>query len=93
MWGLRPLLRRDLEIELLGLHLTVRRIIGLAVLACLLVILGYSISDMGGENGDTPEIDNETLLYREDSPNWPLCIVFVFLAVVILAFLVIEVGD
>ena len=91
MWGLRPLLRRDLEIEVLGLHLTVRRIIGLAVLACLLVIVGDSISDMGGESGD-PGIDNETMLYREDSPNWPLCAVFVFLAVVLLAFLVIEVG-
>jgi hypothetical protein len=89
---MRPLFRRDLEVEVLGLHLTVRRIIGLAVLACLLVIVGYSISDLGGENGDAPEIDNETMLYREESTNWPLCAVFVFLAVVLIAFLVIEVG-
>jgi hypothetical protein len=89
---LRPLFRDDLEMEVLGLHLTVRRVIGIAVLVCLLVIVGYSISDLGGENGDTPEVDNTTKLYEEGETNWPLCVVFVFLAIVIIAFLVIEVG-
>ena len=78
---------------MLGLHLTVRRVIGLGVLASLLVIVGYSITDLGGENGDTPNIDNQTGLYREDEANWPLCIVFIFLAIVVIAFLIIEVGS
>ena len=87
---MRPLFRDDLEPEVLGLHLTVRRMVGIAVLACLLVIVGYSISELGGEDG-TPPINNTTGRYEEDDPNWALCTVFVFLALVLIAFLALEV--
>ena len=89
---MRPLLRRDLEIEVLGLHLTVRRIILLAVLACLLVLLAYTIGTKGGDD-EPPEINNKTERYVEKDPNWPLCTVFIFLAIVLVAVLVIEVGS
>jgi hypothetical protein len=86
-------LRHDLEIEVLGLHLTVQRAVGLAVLACLFVLLTYTISSLGGDNGEAPPIDNTTHRYQEDSTNWPLCLVFVFLGLVVAVFLVIEVGQ
>ena len=88
---MRPLLRRDLEIEVLGLHLTVRRIILLAVLACLLVLLAYTIGTMGGDD-EPPEVNNTTGRYVEKDPNWPLCTVFIFLGLVLATFIVIEVG-
>ena len=87
---MRPLFRDDLEIDVLGLHLTVRRIVGIAVLACLLVLVGYMVSELGGEDG-TPPVNNTTGRYEEDDPNWALCTVFVFLALVLIAFLALEV--
>jgi hypothetical protein len=77
----------------LGLHLTVRRIVGLAVLACLLYILAVSISDMGGDEGDIPPVDNETGRYEEGDTDWVLCSAFIFLAIVLLAILAIEIGS
>lgn len=87
---MRPLFKDDLEIEVLGLHLTVRRIVGIAVLVCLLVLVGYMVSELGGEDG-YPPVNNTTGRYEEEEPNWALCTVFVFLALVLIAFLTLEV--
>ena len=87
---MRPLFKDDLEIEVLGLHLTVRRIVGLAVLACLLVLVGYMVSELGGEDG-TPPVNNTTGRYEEGDANWPLCAVFIFLALVLMALILFEV--
>jgi hypothetical protein len=89
---MRSLLRKEVEFQILGLSLTIRRIIGLAVLACLLIILGYTVSGLGGEEGDIPAVDNSSGRYVEVDKNWPLCTVFIFLSLVLIALLVIEVG-
>jgi hypothetical protein len=89
----RPLLRPDQEIEVLGLHLTIKMIVGLSTLACVLVIVAYAIGGYGGENGDVPPIDNTTGRYQEESPNWTVCGAFIFLGVVIMALILIEIGN
>jgi hypothetical protein len=87
---LRPLFKDDLEIEVLGLHLTVRRIVGIAVLLCMLGLVLFMVSELGGDD-EVPPVNNTTGRYEEDDPNWALCAVFIFLAVVLIAFLIIEV--
>lgn len=91
-----PLLGRELEIEVLGLHLTVKRIMLLAVLACLLVLAGYTVSEIFSHQGEGPdynltEVDNTTGRYEEDEPNAALCVVFIFLAMVVMYFIVVEI--
>lgn len=99
----RLLRKHDLEFTFLGFEFNLKRLVGLSVLVALLVLFAYSLTQMGGGGSDTPETANETVeydnvtieyeRYAEDDTNWPLCMVFVFLAVVLLAFLVIEVGS
>jgi len=87
---------REMEIEVLGLHLTVKRILLLAVLACILVLAGYTASEIFLHHGEGPgynltEVDNTTGRYQEDEPNAVLCVVFIFLALVVLYFIVVEI--
>jgi hypothetical protein len=85
-----------LEIEVLGLHLTVKRIVLGAVLVCLLVVMGYIVTDLANETHDGPyynltEPDNTTGRYEEGDAKPALCLVFVFLALVLMYFIVVEV--
>lgn len=87
---------RELEIEVLGLHLTVKRIILFAVLACLLVIAGFMVKELVDNVGEGPdynltESNNTTGRYEDGDPNYALCLVFIFLALVLMYFIVIEV--
>ena len=87
---------RELEIEVLGLHLTVKRIVQIAVLACLLVIVGVMVQELVDNRGDGPdynltEPNNTTGLYEEGDTNYPLCLVFIFLALVLMYFVVVEI--
>jgi hypothetical protein len=93
---LRRILRRELEIEVLGLHLTVKRIILLAVLVCLLVLMAYMVTEFvsnrdGGPDHNLTELNNTTGRYEEDDTNLALCFVFIFLALVLMYFIVAEV--
>jgi len=93
---LRRLLRRELEIEVLGLHLTVKRIILLAVLVCLLILTAYMVTELVNNQDDGPdynltEPNNTTGRYEEGDPNPALCMVFIFLALVLMYFIVAEV--
>ena len=88
---MRRLLRNDLEIRVLGFHLTVQRIVLLAVLVCLLVLAILMVSEfLGDEVGELP-IDPDTGRYEESDPNWPLCAVFIFLSLVLLYFILVEI--
>lgn len=87
---MRRLLKNDLEIRVLGLHLTVQRIVLIAVLVCLLVLAILMVSEFLGDEVGEPPIDPDTGRYEEDDPNWPLCTVFIFLALVLMYFIVVE---
>ena len=93
---MRRLLRRELDIEVLGLHLTVKRIILLAVLVCLLLLMTYMVTELltdqgGGPDYNLTEVDNETGLYEEGDTNPGLCMVFIFLGLVLMYFIVTEI--
>ncbi|UCC93993.1 MAG: hypothetical protein JSW25_04840 [Thermoplasmata archaeon] len=93
---MRPLLGRELEIEVLGLHLTVKRIMLGAVLVCLLVVMGYIVSDLANEQQDGPyynltEPNNTTGRYEEGDTKPGLCLVSIFLALVLMYFIVVEI--
>ena len=93
---MRRVLRRELKVEVLGLNLTVKRIMIAAVLACLLVLMGFMISDLADGDDDGPffnltERDNTTGRYEQGDTSPALCIVFIFLALVLLYFIVMEV--
>jgi hypothetical protein len=93
---LRRVLRRELEIEVLGLSLTVKRIMLLAVLACLLVLVGLMVSDLVSESSGGPPYNlterNETTgLLEEGKTSAGLCVVFIFLAMVLMYFIVMEI--
>ena len=88
---MRRLLKNDLEIRVLGFHLTVQRIVMIAVLVCLLVLAILMVSEFLGDDVGDPPFNNTTGRYEEDDPNWPLCAVFIFLALVLLYFIVVEV--
>ena len=89
----RLLRKHDLEFTFLGFEFNLKRLVGLSVLVVLLVLFAYSLTQMGGGGSDTPETANETVeydnvtieyeRYAEDETNWPLCMVFIFLAVVL----------
>jgi ABC-type Fe3+ transport system permease subunit len=87
---LRRLLKNNLEIRVLGFHLTVHRIVMIAVLVCLLVLAILMVSEFLGDDVGTPPINNTTGRYEEDEPNWPLCTVFIFLALVLIYFILVE---
>ncbi|MCK4969153.1 MAG: hypothetical protein KAS77_01450 [Thermoplasmata archaeon] len=87
---MRRLLKNDLEIRVLGFHLTVQRIVMIAVLVCLLVLAILMVSEFLGDEVGTPPINNTTGRYEEDDPNWPLCSVFIFLALVLMYFILVE---
>jgi hypothetical protein len=83
-------------VEVLGLKLTVKRIMLLAVLACLLVLVGAMISDLVEERTSGPPYNlterNETTGLYEDGDQSPaLCVVFIFLALVLMYFIVVEI--
>jgi hypothetical protein len=89
-------LRRELEIEVLGLKLTVKRIMLLAVMACLLVLVGLMVSELVSESSGGPPYNlterNETTgIYEQGDTNAGLCVVFIFLALVLMYFIVVEV--
>ncbi len=93
---MRRILRRELDLEVLGLKLTVKRIILLAVLACVLVLVGLMISDLVEESGSEPPYNlterNETSgRYEEGDTSPALCVVFIFLALVLMYFIVMEI--
>jgi ABC-type spermidine/putrescine transport system permease subunit I len=93
---LRPLLRRELEIEVLGWHLTVKRIMLGAVLIILLVLVALMVADLVGEGSDGPysnltEPNNTTGRYEEGDTNAALCVVFIFLVLVLMYFIVVEI--
>ncbi len=93
---MRRILRRELKVEVLGLELTVKRIMLFAVLACLLVLIGLMVSDLSDEEGNGPPYNlterNETTgLYEQGDTNAALCTVFIFLALVLMYFIVMEV--
>ena len=87
---MRRLLKNDLEIRVLGFHLTVQRIVMIAVLVCLLVLAILMVSEFLGDDVGTPPVNNTTGRYEEDDPYWPLCSVFIFLALVVMYFIVVE---
>ncbi len=87
---MRRLLKNNLEIRVLGFHLTVHRIVMIAVLVCLLVLAILMVSEFLGDDVGTPPINNTTGRYEEDEPNWPLCTVFIFLALVLIYFILVE---
>ena len=87
---MRRLLKNDLEIRVLGFHLTVQRIVLIAVLVCLLVLAILMLSEFLGDEVGTPPINNATGRYEEDEPNWPLCLVFIFLALVLIYLITVE---
>jgi hypothetical protein len=85
-----------LEIEVLGLHLTVKRIMLGAVFVCLMVVMGYIVTDLVNERQDGPyynltEPDNTTGRYGEGETEPALCLVFIFLALVLMYFIVVEI--
>ena len=88
---MKRLMRKDLEIEVLGFKLTIRRIILVAVMACLLVLAFVMISELFDEETPEPPLDPDTGRYEESDPNWPLCAVFIFLGIVVIAFITLEV--
>ena len=88
---MRPLVRNDLEFEVMGLHLTVRRIVGIAVLACLLVLAGLMVSELFADDTGPPPVNNTTGRYEEDKTNGGLCTVFIFLGLVILYMVSVEI--
>jgi len=93
---LRRLLRRELNIEVLGLRLTVKRIMLVAVLACLLVLVAVMVNDLVDEGTSGPPYNlteqNETTgRYDEGNTNPALCMVFIFLALVLMYFIAVEI--
>jgi Na+-transporting methylmalonyl-CoA/oxaloacetate decarboxylase gamma subunit len=88
---LKRLLKNDLEIRVLGFHLTVQRIVMIAVLVCLLVLAILMVSELVGDEVGEPPEDPDTGRYEESDPNWPLCTVFIFLALVLLYFILVEI--
>ena len=93
---MRRILRRELDIEVLGLHLTVKRIILLAVLVCLLLLMAYMVTELlnergGGTDYNLTEANNTTGRYEEGDTNPALCLVFIFLGLVLMYFIVTEV--
>ena len=88
---MKRIMRKDLEIEVLGFKLTIGRIILIGVMACLLVLAFLMISELFGEEDVEPPIDEDTGRYEESDPNWPLCAVFIFLGIVVIAFIILEV--
>ena len=93
---MRRILRREMGIGVLGLRLTLKTIILLAVLACLLVLVGLMITDLVGESESTPPYNlteqNETTgIYETGDQSPALCVVFIFLALVLIYFIVVEI--
>lgn len=88
---MRPLVRNDLEFEVMGLHLTVRRIVGIAVLACLLVLAGLMVSELFSDDSGPPPVNNTTGRYEEEKTNGALCTVFIFLGLVIIYLVSVEI--
>ena len=95
MTVLRRVLRRELNVEVLGLRLTVKRILLLAVLACILVLAGLMVSDLVDEREGPPynltERNETTGRYEEGNSSPGLCVVFIFLALVLMYFIVVEI--
>jgi hypothetical protein len=92
----RRILGREMDVEVLGLRLTVKTIILLAVLACLLVLVGLMITDLVHESDSGPPYNlterNETTgLYETGDQSPALCLVFIFLALVLIYFIVVEI--
>jgi hypothetical protein len=82
----------------LGLHLTVKRIMLLAVLICLLVLMGYMVTELLNNESEGPDFNltepnNETGLYEEGDIQPELCVVFIFLALVLMYFIVVEIRN
>ena len=93
---MRRLLRRELNIEVLGLRLTVKRIMLVVVLACLLVLIAVMVKDLVDEQTSGPPYNlteqNETTgRYEEGDTNPALCMVFIFLGLVLMYFIAVEI--
>ncbi|MCK5253926.1 MAG: hypothetical protein KAQ96_13295 [Thermoplasmata archaeon] len=93
---MRRLLRRELNIEVLGLRLTVKRIMLVVVLACLLVLIAVMVNDLVDEQTSGPPYNlteqNETSgRYEEGDTNPALCMVFIFLGLVLMYFIAVEI--
>lgn len=93
---MRRLLRRELNIEVLGLRLTVKRIMLVAVLACLLVLVAVMVNDLVDERTSGPpynltEPNGTTGRYDEGDTNPALCMVFIFLALVLMYLIAVEI--
>ena len=93
---MRRLLRRELNIEVLGLRLTVKRIMLVAVLACLLVLVALMVNDLVDERTSGPpynqtELNETTGRYDEGDTNPALCMVFIFLGLVLMYFIAVEI--
>jgi hypothetical protein len=54
------------------------------------VLVGQLKVFRGDVVGEPPE-DPDTGRYEESDPNWPLCTVFIFLALVLLYFILVEI--
>ena len=95
---MKRLMKDDLEWEVLGFHLTVRRIVLGAVLICILGLVAFMLVELVQEEGGGPPYNltspNETTGRSEaDDTSWPLCTVFIFLALVLVAFIALEVRN
>ena len=93
---MRRLLRRELNIEVLGLRLTVKRIMLVAVLACLLVLVAVMVKDLVDEGTSGPpynltETNETTGQYEEGDTNPALCMVFIFLALALIYLIAVEI--
>ena len=93
---MRRLLRRELNIEVLGLRLTVKRIMLVVVLACLLVLMALMVNDLVDERTSGPpynqtELNETTGRYDEEDTNPALCMVFIFLGLVLMYFIAVEI--
>lgn len=95
---MKRLLRNEWEWEVLGFHLTIRRIVLGAVLICVLGLVAFMLVELVQEGGGGPPYNltspNETTgRYESDDTSWPLCTVFIFLALVLVAFIALEVRN
>lgn len=93
---MRRNLRREVDMGVLGLRLTVKTIMLIAVLACLLVLVGLMITDLVRESDSGPPYNlterNETTgIYETGDQSPALCLVFIFLALVLIYFIVVEI--
>lgn len=81
---------------MLGIHLTIRRVILGAVLVCVLGLVALMLVELFQEGGGGPPYNltspNETTgRYETGDTSWALCTVFIFMAMVLIAFIALEV--